>query len=163
VVSVDGTKASIKVEFAGGGSGAPTCIDGTAFTGSGPGPESCAAAPAVPSGAPPAIPDGGAMPPPMVRDGGAGTKLDARPEPTGGAGGEGGGGGTGGSEGSGGAAGGGKLDAATSPGTVGGGTNGPGEPKTAVKGGCGCFVGGQQRPTPLVLLALAIFVWRRRR
>jgi hypothetical protein len=39
VVSADATKATIKVEFEGGGSGAPTCLDGTKITA--PGPQSC--------------------------------------------------------------------------------------------------------------------------
>jgi MYXO-CTERM domain-containing protein len=170
VVAVDATKATVKVEFDGAGTTPPTCIDGTAFTGSGPGPESCAAAPAVPSGAPPAIPDGGAAPPPMVRDGG--TRMDARaadtdstPEPTGGAGGgdTGGSTGTGGGEGGGGSTGGTKQDAAASPGTVGGMGGGDETPKAAAKGGCSCFVGGGNPPAPLALLALTLVLWRRRR
>jgi MYXO-CTERM domain-containing protein len=170
VVAVDGTKATVKVEFEGGGSGAPTCIDGTNFTGSGPGPESCAAAPAVPSGAPPAIPDGGAMPMPTNRDAGA-TKLDTRmmadsgsnPEPPGGTGGSGGStGGSSGNEGTGGKA---AVPDAASPGSVGetGGAGGMETKGAGVKGGCGCFVGGTERPAPLALMLLALIVWRRRK
>jgi hypothetical protein len=59
VESMDAQKASIKVEITGGAGGGPMCLDGTPFTGPGPGPESCAAGPAVPSGAPPSISDGG--------------------------------------------------------------------------------------------------------
>jgi MYXO-CTERM domain-containing protein len=181
VVSVDGTKASVKVEFEGGGSGAPTCIDGTAFTGSGPGPESCAAAPAVPSGAPPVLPDGGAvnMPPPSRDGGGTPTmRLDARPAdagssmPTGGAGGSGQStGGASGGQGTGGVSGTmGKTPDAASPGSVGtggsGGSSGPvvdNPPGVGVKGGCGCFLGGQDRPAPLALMLMALLLWRRRR
>jgi MYXO-CTERM domain-containing protein len=168
VVAVDGTKATVKVEFAGGGSGAPTCIDGTNFTGSGPGPESCAAAPSVPNGAPPVIPDGGAMPMPTNRDGGAMMKLDAKmvapdsggtnPEPPGGTGGSGTGGSSGGT--------GGKMATpdAASPGSVGDTGGAGGETTSAgVKGGCGCFVGGTDRPAPLAIILLAAIVWRRRR
>jgi hypothetical protein len=39
VVAATGTKATIKVEFMGGGTGAPTCLDGTTVTA--PGPQSC--------------------------------------------------------------------------------------------------------------------------
>jgi MYXO-CTERM domain-containing protein len=39
LVASNGTKATIKVEFTGGGSGAPTCLDGTMVTA--PGPQSC--------------------------------------------------------------------------------------------------------------------------
>ena len=39
VVAATGGKATIKVEFTGGGSGAPTCLDGTMLTA--PGPQSC--------------------------------------------------------------------------------------------------------------------------
>jgi uncharacterized membrane protein YgcG len=39
VVSANATKATIKVEFEGGGSGMPTCLDGTTLTA--PGPQSC--------------------------------------------------------------------------------------------------------------------------
>ena len=176
VVSVDGTQAQVKVEFEGGGSGAPACLDGTTITGSGPGPESCSAAPAAPNGMPPVLPDGGAVTPPPQRDGGSMTmKLDARPSdagsstPTGGAGGGPGTGGAGsGTMGTGGGEGTTpKVDAASSPGTVGpgetGGSSGGGTPDVGVKGGCGCFVGGADRPAPLALLALALFVWRRRR
>jgi MYXO-CTERM domain-containing protein len=174
VVAVDGTKATVKVEFENGGSGAPTCIDGTNFTGSGPGPESCAAAPSVPNGAPPMIPDGGATMPP--RDGGMMTmKMDARvdsggsnPDPpagTGGSKGTGGSGtggsGTGGSEGTGG-----KMvtaDAAVPTNLGGAGGSGGEEPKAAAKSGCGCFVGGRERPAPLALVVLMMMFWRRRR
>jgi MYXO-CTERM domain-containing protein len=159
LVSLDANKASVKIEFEGGGSGAPACIDGTAFQGSGPGPESCAAAPAVPNGAPPAIPDGGATTPPPSRDGGSMTKLDARagtdlgsnPEPPGG---------TGGAVTT--------PDASAQPGTGGasstGGAGGSTDTQGVnVKGGCSCTMGAVDRPAPLALLLLALVAWRRKR
>jgi MYXO-CTERM domain-containing protein len=75
VLSLDATQASIQVEFAGGGTGMPTCSDDSPMTGSGPGPESCAAAPSVPSGTPPMVPDGGVTTTPPGN--GGGTRRDA--------------------------------------------------------------------------------------
>jgi hypothetical protein len=54
--------ATVRVEFDGGGQGAPTCGDGTVLEGPGPGPDSCAAGPSTPEGTPPPIP-GGPQPP----------------------------------------------------------------------------------------------------
>jgi MYXO-CTERM domain-containing protein len=49
VVASSGTKATIKVEFTGGGSGAPTCLDGTTIAA--PGPQSCGGGPVGTGGA----------------------------------------------------------------------------------------------------------------
>jgi MYXO-CTERM domain-containing protein len=163
LVSMDATKATVKVEFEGGGTDAPTCIDGTAFEGSGPGPESCAAAPAAPSGAPPLIPDGGVMNPPVVRDGGgsrpdgSAPRADATPlmadagapdrmlaadlpplqaPPP-------------------------KDAAPSAPTSVDAGET-PEETKVSASG-CHCDVGGGGRPGPLVLLGLGLLLARRRR
>ncbi len=50
--------ATVRVEFDGGGQGAPICGDGTVLEGPGPGPESCAAGPSTPEGTPPPSPGG---------------------------------------------------------------------------------------------------------
>jgi MYXO-CTERM domain-containing protein len=171
VLELDGTHASVKVEFT---TPAPagmvaTCLDDTPFQGPGPGIESCAKAPAAPSGGQPAIPDGGAPPaqPPKLdggrnpgRDSSAPVTADAGAPPSGegtggatgtggsGAGGSGGSAGTGGSAGSGGAAG------------------APAGPVT-VSSGCGCRVGSSGGNTGGGLLAfglaVAALVVRRRR
>jgi MYXO-CTERM domain-containing protein len=61
VDAIETTKATVSVEIE-NGTGAPTCMDGTStVTAPGPGPESCAAAPAVPS-ATPVVGDGGLIP-----------------------------------------------------------------------------------------------------
>jgi MYXO-CTERM domain-containing protein len=187
VESLDAQKASVKVEIMGGTGGAPMCTDGTQFTGPGPGPESCAAGPAVPSGAPPSISDGG-LPPigtgdaSVPRDAGGPPDVMAAADMGGGAGGSGGAGGapatTGGSGGSSGGAGG---APATTGGTGGAGRGGSGgqagsgmnatggktEPPPVVSG-CGCTVGdadgGQAGGTPALLaLALVALVGFRRR
>ncbi len=68
VQAIDAAKATVNVEIQ-GGTGGPTCQDGTALAAPGPGPESCAAAPSIPGDAPPlSLGDGG------VRDGGATTR-----------------------------------------------------------------------------------------
>jgi MYXO-CTERM domain-containing protein len=66
VEAIDDTKATVRVEFAGGGQGAPVCGDGTFLEGTGVGPESCAAEPSIPDVTPPPGP-----PPPTVGPGGA--------------------------------------------------------------------------------------------
>jgi MYXO-CTERM domain-containing protein len=53
VEALDQTRASVRVEFADGGAGEPTCGDLTILQGSGPGPESCAAGPTGVGGTPP--------------------------------------------------------------------------------------------------------------
>jgi hypothetical protein len=170
VVSIDNTKATVKIEYPMGpiaGAGTTvTCLDDTTFTGPGPGPESCAPRPASAAGAPPAIPDGGPMPgtPPPRRDAGAPGGSDASaPSPDAstptGAGGEGpGGGGTGGAGGApggGGPSGGGKAEAGASTGPV------------TVTSGCGCHLGGSEPQAGgsviACMLGLAAVVLRRRR
>ncbi len=67
VQSLDATKATVRVELA--NQGAPSaCLDGAPLPLPGPGPESCAAGPAVPGAAPAPPPDGGT---PRVPDGSA--------------------------------------------------------------------------------------------
>jgi hypothetical protein len=160
VVDLDNTHATVKVEFPTpvmSATTVPTCLDDTPFTGPGPGPESCAARVASPSGAPPATPDGGATPPPQTppKDGGVAPKDGPAPAAPDsgtppGAGGEGGGG----AAGAGGAAGGTASDAAT--------TN-----PVVVSSGCGCRLGSADRgATGSVFacgLALVALVLRRRR
>jgi MYXO-CTERM domain-containing protein len=71
VTSVDAMKATVQVEMAAAPAGGNRCLDGTTLEAPGPGPESCAAAPASANGLPPpSIPDGGVTPTPG-RDGGA--------------------------------------------------------------------------------------------
>jgi MYXO-CTERM domain-containing protein len=187
VESMDAQKATIKVDIT-GGSGAPMCVGGTPFTAPGPGPESCAAGPAVPSGAPPSISDGGL--PPIGGGSDASTPRDAGMEAIGGdmrgsAGGAGGAGGSGidnpgPTGGTGGAGTGGTGGApATTGGTGAAGRGGSGgqagsgmsatggktEPP-AVVSGCGCRVGdsGQSGGTPALLaLGLVALVGLRRR
>ena len=168
LMAMDGTKATVKVEFEGGGTGAPLCIDGTPFEGTGAGPESCAAMPAAPGGMPPTIPDGGPVTPPtMSRDGGMTTppRLDARPmtmtmadaapvmapppdaadKPNPPAS---------------------TPDAAHSGPGGSGGTTDPGGTPTetkSVKGGCGCELGSAPGPAPLVVVAFLALAVRRRR
>jgi hypothetical protein len=73
VDAIEETKATVRVEIT-DGTGSPTCIDGvTTVTAPGPGPESCAAGPAVPGAAPIAI-DGGLLSPEPPPD--AGTSRD---------------------------------------------------------------------------------------
>ncbi len=60
VEAIETTKATVRVEIE-NGTGEPTCMDGTTVTAPGPGPESCATGPAVPS-APPVGGDGGLIP-----------------------------------------------------------------------------------------------------
>jgi MYXO-CTERM domain-containing protein len=83
VVALEANKATVRVEFAGGGTGTPTCLDSTPFTTPGPGPESCAAAPAAPSGQPPVIvraSDGGVSVDAELADAsGAASAADASP------------------------------------------------------------------------------------
>jgi MYXO-CTERM domain-containing protein len=163
VTAMDATKATIQVEFATPppmGMG-PTCLDDTPFTGPGPGPESCAARVASPAGAPPAIPDGGATPPPATpRDGGGGRRDAGTPDTSpiaiadastpNGAGGEGGGG---------------------TPGGATGGTGGSAPPTgpVTVSSGCGCRVGATPDQTPTAglfgcaFLVGALLLRRRRR
>jgi MYXO-CTERM domain-containing protein len=189
VVSTDGTKASVTVEFSGGGGGgmAAQCLDGTPLEGSGPGPESCAAAPSVPSGTPPMIPDGG----PIAADGGGsggGTRdggradsggradgkpasMDSAPLPldpdagaaTGGAGGPAGTGGSGGGL-TGGSGGGATAGAGGGTGEAGSSGSPEGHP-SSVKGGCNCQLGGgSSGVTSLLGVAwLALLLRRRRR
>jgi hypothetical protein len=164
VESLDATKAQVKIEFPngppmGGGTGA-TCLDDTPFTAPGPGSESCAKQVASAAGAPPAIPDGGAMPPPVRRDAGGTGGMGGGPGPAtpdaapptgaGGEGGKGGGAGTGGAGG----AGGGSADAAVSKPTV-------------VSSGCGCRLGSTGHDTSASALAcgllLGALLLRRRR
>jgi MYXO-CTERM domain-containing protein len=187
VESMDAQKASVKVEIMGGSGGGAMCLDGTPFTGPGPGPESCAAGPAVPSGAPPSISDGG-LPP--VGTGDASVPRDSGGPETmaadmGGAGGAGGSsGGAGGAPATTGGTGGGSGGAGGAPATTGGSgagrggsggqagsgmaaTGGKTEPP-AVVSGCGCRVGdadgGQAGGTPALLaLALVALVGFRRR
>jgi MYXO-CTERM domain-containing protein len=156
LVAMDASRATVKVEFDGAGLGAPVCLDGTPFEGGGPGPESCAAAPAVPAGVAPTIPDGGAVtPPPPTRDGGmpaprsdaASMARDAEaappdsapaPKPV-------------------------PRDAATGPSTVSTPDAAPTGAATAVVShGCGCALGGAPRPAPALLL-LALLALRRRK
>ncbi len=113
VESLDATKATIRVDVAGAPEGtAATCLDGTTLPGTGPGPESCAAAPASINGAPP----------PVIPDGGAGT----------------GGSGAGGSGAGGSGGAGGNRDAAGGSGAGGSGGSGNGPPT----GGSGSGTGG---------------------
>jgi MYXO-CTERM domain-containing protein len=163
LVALDATKATVKVEFEGGGTGGATCIDGTPFEGSGSGPESCAAVPASPGGVPPTIPDGGSMPQPQPTpgDAGAAMRLDARamaapdaaapvttpptpdaatPKPAPAA------------------------DSGTVTGPVGMGEDAGGSTETkSVSGGCGCEVGSAPRPAPLVVVLVGLALLRRRR
>jgi hypothetical protein len=61
VEAIETTKATVRIEID-NGTGAPTCMDGTTtVTAPGPGPESCAAGPAIPSAAP-VVGDGGLIP-----------------------------------------------------------------------------------------------------
>jgi MYXO-CTERM domain-containing protein len=160
VEGLDGMKASVRVEVM-GGTGAATCLDNTPLVGAGPGPESCAAMPAVPSATPPVIPDGGST---GGAGGGSGTggtggrATDAATStpgrdaavippgrdaatPTGGAGGR----GTGGAGGGGGS---GEIPPpSTDAATGGGGT---------VGGGCGCRVGAHDSGGALALLVLGL-------
>ena len=189
VESMDAQKATIKVDIM-GGSGGPMCADGTSFTGPGPGPESCAAGPAVPSGAPPSISDGG-LPPLGTSDASNNFPRDAGmeaapPDMGGGAGGAGGSSGgiddpkpTGGTSGAGAGGAGGNAPAATggtgaggrggSGGQAGSGTSNTGGSKAdppPVVSGCGCRVGdsGQAGGTPaLLVLGLVALVGLRRR
>jgi MYXO-CTERM domain-containing protein len=161
VVSLDNTKAVVKIEFMGGGTGMPTCLDDTPFSGTSPGPESCVG-PAVPMGQPPVnFPDAGAPIPPKVdaggtaRDGGApgmnpsppGGSPDARPA---------------------------SSDAGASASGEGISPPGPGAPDAAgitgpvtVGSGCGCHLGGSDRGTTggalFAALAMTALVARRRR
>jgi MYXO-CTERM domain-containing protein len=189
VESMDAQKASVKVEITGGAGGAPMCQDGTPFTGPGPGPESCSAGPAVPSGAPPSISDGG-LPPigggsdasnNAPRDGGGMETLGGdTARGTGGAGGTGGGGiddprptGGSGGTGTGGAGGSSSTGGSGTAGRGGSGQAGSGMNASGgstapppVVSGCGCRVGdaGQPGGTPVVLaFALAALVIVRRR
>ena len=173
VESLDAQKASVKVEIP-GGTGAPVCLDGTDFTAPGPGIESCAMAPASPSGAPPSFSDGGVTPNP-TGDAGMQAPRDAGPESgAGGSGGTGAGGaggsgidnpnpGVGGSgpmadasSGTGGRAGLGGSGAARDSGAAG---SGPSTSNTgqAVSGsGCGCRVGGTERSGGSASIALLL-------
>jgi hypothetical protein len=120
VEALDAMKATIRVDIAGSAEGsAAACLDGTTLAGTGPGPESCAAAPASINGAPPpVIPDGGATGGSSGSGmGGSSGNRDAA-----------GGGGAGGS--------GGNRDAAGGSGAGGSGTGGSGS------GGSGNGVGG---------------------
>jgi MYXO-CTERM domain-containing protein len=151
VVSLDATQATIKVEFDGGGTGAPTCLDDTPLQGMGPGPASCAAMPAAPSGTPPVVPDGGAAPIPSAparRDAGGAARPDAA---------------AGSVEGDAGA------NLPPPPGGAGSGGAGAGTPAGAVpiRSGCGCRVGGAEPARAsgalvAVLLGLALLIRRRR-
>jgi MYXO-CTERM domain-containing protein len=168
VVSADATKATIRVELAGGGGspdspGAGTCDDGTMFAA--PGPANCSAAPP-----PIMVPDGGMT---TGRDGGS---ADSGRSDTG-AGGAGGGGGSGGTGGGTGGAGGSTppptYDAAPvtpPPATPDAGSQPPPPPPTGgggpTTGGCGCRVGGTapaQNGALLSALFLALALLRRRR
>jgi hypothetical protein len=61
VEAIETTKATVRIEMA-NGTGSPTCLDGvTTITAPGPGPESCATGPTVPS-ATPVVTDGGLIP-----------------------------------------------------------------------------------------------------
>jgi hypothetical protein len=112
VESLDAMKATIRVEIAGAPEGtAAACLDGTTLPGTGPGPESCAAAPASINGAPP----------PVIPDGGAGT----------------GGSGAGGSGAGGSGGAGGNRDAAGGSGAGGSGGSGSGGSGTGGAGGSG--------------------------
>jgi MYXO-CTERM domain-containing protein len=183
VVSTDGTKASVSIEFTGGtaGAGMPAaqCLDGTALAGSGPGPESCAAAPSVPSGTPPVITDGGATPGTggsggtgtnrdAGRGGSGGSLVDASPAtpdampaleadaapPSGGAGGSGAGG-----------SGGGGTTGGSSTGEGGGAGTPPPSHPSSIKGGCNCQLdaGGSSGAAGILVVGWVALLLRRRR
>jgi hypothetical protein len=136
VNSTDGASASVTIELSGGGTGQPAaqCLDGTALQGPGPGPESCAAAPSVPS----------ATPPPVLPDGGAAGGAGGSGGSTGGSGGStgGSGGSTGGSGGSTGGSGGCTGGSGGSTGGSGGSTGGSGG-STGGSGGSTSGSGGR--------------------
>jgi len=152
IEAIGPTSASVKVEVM-GGSGAPSCLDGTPFTA--PGPGSCGNAsegPVVTE------PDAGAAPPPDAGAGGAGgrdagaARADTAGPELGGGGGKGGAGGAGG------------APAEPEP--------GPSMPPpggssfTSKPQGCSCGLGGIQRAPaglPVVLLLGAVAVRRLRR
>src|SRR5262245_34568720 len=110
VMSASNSGATIQVTYTSGGTGAPTCMDGSAFTAPGPGVESCNATP-MPTGA------GGTT-------GAAGTNGAGGRGGTTGAGGRGGTTGAGGRGGTTGAAGTGVTGMAGMPATGSAGTNG---------------------------------------
>jgi hypothetical protein len=154
LVAADATKATVQVQIT-GGTGAPTCLDGTTVTA--PGPQSCGAATAGTGGA---------------SGGGTGGAAGG----TGGARGTGGALGAGGAPGTGGRAGGGTdagssvmADAGTRPLSGTGGAATPSPPGNVV-GGCACEMGGpgpRDRSTGvasgLLACALAAVISRRRR
>jgi MYXO-CTERM domain-containing protein len=150
VMAVSATQATVKVEFDGGGTGAPLCLDDTPLVGTGAGPESCNATPAVPSGSPPVVvtadagAGGGGVNPPR-RDAGAGAPRTDGARPAGDA-----------------------SDNSGSPigGASGGATTDGGVAAPGAGGGCGCRLGGAGGPVsaPGVLAAMLIgLVLRRRR
>jgi MYXO-CTERM domain-containing protein len=162
VVSLDNTKAVVKVSFMGGGTGTPTCLDDTPFTGPGAGPESCVG-PSVPMGQPSVnFPDAGAPIPPRSNPDGAAARDSAAPgtptPPTGGPGsGSPDAGASGPAEGPG-------SPPLSSPGKADASTvNGP----VTVSSGCGCRLGGQDRGAPagavFVAVGLVGLLARRRR
>jgi Gametolysin peptidase M11 len=168
VMALDNTKATVRVDVMAPAAGASaTCLDDTPFTGPGPGTESCAPQVASAPNAPPAIPDGGATPPPPGPRPDAGGRDTAPPRgdagpvtpPPGGSGGAGGSTpppGTGGATGQGGAAGGGGVPVGDA-----------GTGSVIVGSGCGCRLGSTDHTaTGSVLacgLALVGLVFRRRR
>ena len=168
LVSADATKATVKVDIM-GGTGMPTCMDGTAITA--PGPQACGEGSGVISSA-----DGGVLLP-SADGGNQMAAMDARGGDlgTGGAGGGGTIAGTGGSSGE--PAPGGK-DAASgnsnsdagplaSPGTApGAGSVPPGARRAADDGisGCACATAdGQGAASPFTLVLLGLIALRRRR
>jgi MYXO-CTERM domain-containing protein len=168
VDSIEPTRATVRVEFEGGGMGAPKCMDDSLLEAPGPGPESCSATPAVPNGATPVPTDGGASPIGSGGAGGGGGTGGARDGgSTGGSPGSGGRGGSGGtdvrpatssdgassdapstSSGTGGTAGagsGGQSGSGTGGASSSGGASGSGgkQGENLVAGGCACHLGGQ--------------------
>ncbi|HSZ81740.1 MAG TPA: MYXO-CTERM sorting domain-containing protein [Polyangia bacterium] len=137
VVAVSATQATIAVNMPGGAAG-PTCLDGTAFTAPGPGPESCNAIVGGAGGAPGAADAGGIGGEPGEA-GAAGPSLDA---------------GAAGATGS----------ADPSP-TGAGGMAQPGEASGVVGHGCGCEASGRPPLLPVGVAGIAIVgvLGRRRR
>jgi len=167
VMAASATQATIAVSMP-GGTAAPTCIDGTAFTAPGPGPESCNAVVSGAGGAPAMMTGagghGGAMTGMGVAGatgaGGAPGAVDAGALDGGGAGGFG--------------AGGAPVDAGTAgatstpTGSAGAAPTGAagmvaGEAGGVVGHGCGCEASGRGPAAALLPLGLAIIMSRARR
>ncbi len=167
VMAVSATQATIAVNMPGGTAG-PTCIDGTAFTAPGPGPESCNAIVSGAGGAPATMMGAGGHGGSMMGTGAAGAMGAGGAPGAPDAGGPGGGAGAGGTT----------VDAGTTG--VAGATGTPmgsagasqtgaagmaaGEASGGVVGhGCGCAASGRSPAGALLPLGVAIVMGRARR